>query len=74
MALGKKKTSGSPVNRATPATPAPALNVQPAVSGPTKEEIAREAYYLGQKRGCKHGDDWKDWLEAEKIVLQRYRK
>jgi len=75
MALGRqKRTSGPPASLPASAPPKAAPSPQPAASGPSKEEIAREAYYLWQKRGCKHGDDWKDWLEAERIVRQRYMK
>lgn len=37
-----------------------------------QEEIARVAYELYLKRGCVHGHDLDDWLEAERIVLSRY--
>lgn len=36
------------------------------------EEIARVAYELYLKRGCVHGHDLDDWLEAELIVLSRH--
>lgn len=35
------------------------------------EEIAKVAYELYLKRGCVHGHDLDDWLEAERIVLAR---
>ena len=38
------------------------------------EEIAKVAYYLHEKRGRVHGYDLDDWLEAERIVLERYAK
>lgn len=31
------------------------------------------AYELWQNRGCPHGDDWTDWLKAEKIVKANKR-
>jgi hypothetical protein len=34
-----------------------------------QDEIARVAYDLYLKRGCVHGYDCEDWLEAEKIVM-----
>jgi hypothetical protein len=37
----------------------------------TMKAIAETAYYLWQKRGCPHGSDQQDWLEAEKIVADR---
>lgn len=36
------------------------------------EEIAKVAYELYLKRGCVHGHDLSDWLEAERIVLARH--
>lgn len=36
------------------------------------EEIARVAYDLFEKRGGGHKNDLEDWLQAEKIVMQRY--
>ncbi len=38
------------------------------------DEIAKVAYDLHEKRGSCHGYDVADWLEAEKIVLERYAK
>ncbi|MEM7828319.1 MAG: DUF2934 domain-containing protein [Candidatus Aenigmatarchaeota archaeon] len=37
------------------------------------DEIAKVAYELFLKRGCVHGHDLDDWLEAERIVLARYQ-
>lgn len=37
-----------------------------------QEEIAKVAYELYLKRGCVHGRDLDDWLEAERIVLARH--
>jgi hypothetical protein len=39
-----------------------------------RNEIARIAYRLYEKRGYAHGNDISDWLEAEKIVQQKYLK
>ena len=36
------------------------------------EEIAKVAYELYETRGCIHGYDFDDWLEAERIVLGRH--
>ena len=38
------------------------------------EEIARVAYQLFERRGCEHGHDLEDWLEAERIVRARARR
>ena len=37
----------------------------------SSEEIARVAYELFERRGCVHGHDLEDWVEAERIVRQR---
>ena len=39
-----------------------------------RDEIARVAYELYEKRGYTPGNDFMDWLEAEKIVKQKYSK
>jgi len=38
------------------------------------EETAKVAYELHEKRGKIHGYDLADWLEAERIVLERFAK
>jgi Protein of unknown function (DUF2934) len=37
-----------------------------------REEIAKVAFDLHQKRGLVHGSDMQDWLEAERIVMARH--
>ena len=39
--------------------------VQPALLDVTSEKIAERAYQLWQARGCSHGQDREDWLQAE---------
>ncbi len=38
-----------------------------------QEEVARVAYELFEKRGKTHGNDQRDWFEAQQIVQQRRR-
>ena len=38
------------------------------------DETAKAAYALHEKRGKIHGYDLADWLEAERIILERYAK
>ena len=38
------------------------------------DEVARVAYELYKKRGRAHGHDLKDWLEAEKIVMEKHER
>ena len=37
-------------------------------------ETAKVAYEIHEKRGKIHGYDLADWLEAERIVLERYAR
>ena len=39
-----------------------------------RDEIASVAYGLYEKRGYTLGNDFTDWLEAEKIVKKKYSK
>ena len=38
------------------------------------DKIKKVAYELHKKRGSVHGYDLDDWLEAERIVLEKYGK
>lgn len=38
------------------------------------DETAKLAYELHEKRGKIHGYDLADWLEAERLVLERYAR
>ena len=38
------------------------------------DEIACVAYGLYEKRGCVNGNDFGDWVEAEKIVMKKFSK
>ena len=31
-------------------------------------KIREKAYYIFESRGYTHGNDWSDWLEAEKLL------
>lgn len=35
-----------------------------------RQMIAERAYYLFIERGCEHGYDLDDWLEAQALVLE----
>lgn len=39
------------------------------MSDSLKERIQKKAYEKFVARGCKHGNDFEDWLKAEKEVL-----
>jgi len=38
------------------------------------DEIARVAYELYKERGRVHGHDLEDWLEAEKVVMEKHER
>lgn len=39
-------------------------------AGPTREEIAAEAYAIYLGRGGEHGHDLEDWFEAERLLRE----
>ncbi|MBX9693495.1 MAG: DUF2934 domain-containing protein [Cyanobacteria bacterium] len=36
----------------------------------THDRISKRSFYLWMKRGCTHGYDVQDWLQAEKELLE----
>lgn len=34
------------------------------------ERISQKAYELWEQRGCQEGNDLRDWLDAEEIVME----
>jgi hypothetical protein len=52
------------------ATPNSAQRQAVSLHDPSQmKKIAEMAYHLWEKRGRPHGNDMRDWLEAEKIVM-----
>ena len=43
------------------------------VNGPSLEEIQHRAYEIYLERGCVHGWDQDDWLQAERELLEKYQ-
>jgi hypothetical protein len=41
-------------------------------SGPSVDEIRQRAYELHLERGCVHGRDQDDWLQAERDLAEKY--
>jgi hypothetical protein len=50
----------------------PAPTTTPPVAVP-QEKIAQRAYEKWLKRGCTHGNDRQDWLDAEAELKAEYR-
>jgi hypothetical protein len=68
------KATPAPV--AAPAAKAPAPVAAPAAKGSIDAReryqlVAREAYYLAEKRGFAPGREMEDWIAAEKTVAAR---
>ena len=62
--LGRRPMLDVPAPRAT--QPACASGLHHASSEPTQDQIRRRAYELWIARGCRHGHDLEDWLDAER--------
>jgi DUF2934 family protein len=60
--MPKSPTTGKPPAKRT-AKPRPAATFTPA---PTHDVIAMRAYELFLQRGGQHGQDFEDWLAAER--------
>ncbi|MCP9451818.1 MAG: DUF2934 domain-containing protein [Nitrospira sp.] len=71
---GKTKKTGS--SKAKPTTAAPASTAVASVKTPAElsedlwERIAKKAYELWEQRGRQDGNDLRDWLDAEAIVME----
>jgi hypothetical protein len=74
--MAKKNISNEPLAASSNVTPArrrtPAKNA-PANGGsqPTHAQIAEAAYFRHLNRGGAHGDQFADWVEAERELKSR---
>jgi hypothetical protein len=71
------RSAQAPSSTSKPSTasskPSARMAVWQALSGPTREEIARRAYELFLERGGEHGHADEDWIQAEReLRLGRY--
>jgi hypothetical protein len=46
---------------------------QPLANGPSIEEVRQRAYELHLERGCIHGWDQDDWLQAERELIEKFQ-
>ena len=53
---------------------APGSELRTAESSPPREEIELRAYQIYVERGGAHGQDVKDWLQAERELVAKYGK
>ncbi len=59
-------TSGAAqTSKTTQATAAAQSQQQPAHASVPLEKVAARAYQKWMQKGCKHGNDQQDWIEAE---------
>jgi hypothetical protein len=65
MAKSRNTTSATPTE-----TPEQAREVQ---GPPDPQQISQRAYELFQQRGGSDGQDWDDWLEAERQLTDPQR-
>jgi len=64
----KVKKPGAAKGRSFPAT---GRSTQPIeLPDGMWDRIAYKAYELWKERGCQEGNDLKDWLDAEEIVME----
>ena len=63
-------TIDSPIDSAADMSTA-AVPSSSSVWAPSYEEIAEAAYQRYLSRGGEHGQDWDDWLEAERELRSR---
>ena len=79
--MAKKTSDAAPTNRRRATTPRRATTSDPvtttndlqapAQAGPSADEIAQEAYLRYLSRGAGDGQDFDDWLEAERELKKR---
>ena len=62
-----KSSKATATVRKTRATAMDAADQSPA--RPTYDDVAKRAYELFVARGGTHGQDWDDWLSAERQLL-----
>lgn len=55
--------------RATREIPVKIVSEFSARDDQLKHRVAKKAYEIYERRGCCHGCDLDDWLEAERLVL-----
>ena len=65
------KTIGGLGGQARPSSEndAPAYTTNGVPPSNLRARIEQLAYQLYEQRGRRHGDDWKDWLEAERLTV-----
>jgi Protein of unknown function (DUF2934) len=66
MAKSKQKTDDA----VTLAADRSSKMLTDGVANVTDSDIARRAYDLYEQRGGEHGDDWDDWLQAERKTVR----
>lgn len=72
MAKKKIDPEGTSARSAAPAgRRVPAKKKTDGRTQPTQAEIAEAAYFRHLNRGGRHGDEFNDWVEAERELRER---
>jgi hypothetical protein len=66
MAKTRKRSDGATIEAEPPANPESPESRYDASTNGNAERIAARAYELYLARGGAHGQDWEDWLTAER--------
>ena len=61
-------------NRWDGRSPAPAKQEREPMPEISQQAIAKRAYEKFMVRGGKHGEDWRDWFEAERELKAEARR
>jgi hypothetical protein len=72
--MAKKKSVGPTARQSQPIDTASDMSTaspESAMYDPSYDEIAQVAYRRFLERGCEHGGDFDDWLEAERDLRAR---
>ena len=68
--MTKKNNMTTPrARKSTVSRPRAAAMMDQAPATPNHDEVAKRAYELFLQRGGGHGQDWDDWLSAERQLL-----
>lgn len=78
MNITKARTKKAEQSQLSTPSISPAPAASSSIQSPLKEnmdeKIRQKAYELYLNRGASHGQDFNDWLEAERLVLAEQKK
>ena len=71
-AIVTRKTRPEPESKSSSGTKSKTKTLPVLPSSERAALVAREAYFMAERRGFSVGNDLADWLEAERIVDESY--